>query len=113
MIENKRNRLHDVGYDPYSGAYHSQHDWESPESLSHTVTHAIAALTGIELNSGPPLSHSIDPDALNRLFQATRPNTSTDDHIRFTHQDCVVTVYRDGHIVVYPPASDGCPGAGD
>lgn len=91
------------GYDPLSDGYHIQHDWSSAEPLTHTITRAVSALAGVEPQSGPPISESIDPDSLNRLFNSGKRSSCNRDHVTFTHLGCTVTVYRDGHVVAFPP----------
>jgi len=108
MIRYDREREDEPGYDPLTGAYHLQHDWESPERLSQTVTEIILVLADQEPSAWPPLSESIDPDALNQLFGPARADgRGARDHVTFTHQNCTVTVHRDGHVVAYPPAATG------
>lgn len=104
-IHYDRGRDEEPGYDPLTGAYHCRYDPEAPGQLSQTVTEAVLALAGLEPDDGPPLSETVDPDALNRLFGTTGPE-GTRDHLTFTHQGCTVTVYRDGRVVAYPPKSE-------
>jgi hypothetical protein len=103
MRRTRNGRRRDYsGYEPLTGAYHRQHDWDGPERLSQTVSEVVLALSGLEPNAGPPLSDAIDPDALNRLFGPSGGD-GTRDHLTFTHQNCTVVVYRDGHVVAYLP----------
>lgn len=101
------NRTDDLGYDPIRDSYHLNHDWTSSRPLSQTVTHVILALSGKEPSSGPPLSDSIDPDALDQLFRGKMVGDSPHDHLTFTHDECTITVYRNGKVVAYPPACEG------
>ena len=105
------DRLRDEGqgYDPLTGAYHCQHDWDAPGRLSQTVSEMVLALAGLEPTAGQPLSDAVDPDALDRLFGTPEGTDSDRDHLTFTHQGCRVTVYRDGHVVAYPPDDTGRP----
>jgi len=43
------DRLRDEGqgYDPLTGAYHCQHDWDGPRRLSQTVSEVVLALAGL------------------------------------------------------------------
>lgn len=107
MIENHQDQSDNVGYDPFFDVYHTTHDWGSSESVSHTVVNSIAELTGVEPHVGPPLSESIDPDCLNRLFRIDGSTGCINDHFTFTHRDCTVTVFRDGNVLVYAPSTDG------
>ncbi|WP_233710757.1 HalOD1 output domain-containing protein [Natronococcus pandeyae] len=62
-------------------------------SLSVALVRSVAELTGREVSSLPPLHESIDPDALERLFEptATGPRIGT---IEFRYAGYLVTVAR-------------------
>lgn len=102
-LKSGRGRSEELGYDPATGAYHCHHDWTGSARLSQTVTEVLLALAGMEPRAGPPLSDVVDPDALNRLFERPAGAADPDDHVSFTHLGCTVLVYRDGHVVAYPP----------
>ncbi|MFO7927738.1 MAG: HalOD1 output domain-containing protein [Halobacteriota archaeon] len=97
----------DLGYDPIRGSYHLHHDWTSPNPLSQTVMYVVLALSGKEPSSGPPLSDSVDPDALDQLFRGKLMDDRHHDHLTFTHDECTITVFRNGRVVAYPPACEG------
>lgn len=104
MNDHSRDTTHFSDYDPRLEAYHTQHDWSGNDPLSQTVIRSIAALSGCNPESGPPLIQSIDPDALNRLFSQPRSDMQRNDHISFTHQDCRITIFREGDIILVPPS---------
>lgn len=100
------NGADELGYDPVRGSYHLHHDWASSSPLSQTVTYVILALSGKGPSSGPPLSDSVDPDALDQLFRGKLMDDRPNDHLTFTHDGCTITVYRSGRVVAYPPYED-------
>lgn len=69
------------------------------ESLSVALVNSVAELTGREVSSLPPLHESIDPDALERLFEptATGPRVGT---IEFRYAGYFVTVARATDFVI-------------
>jgi hypothetical protein len=99
----------ELGYDPIRGSYHLHHDWTSSSPLSQTVTYVILALSGEEPSSGPPLSESVDPDALDQLFRNKCLDDRSNDHLTFTHDGCTITVYRSGQVIAYPPTDGETP----
>lgn len=103
MIQRNHPKSGIIGYDPKTGAYHSHHEFGSTEPLTLTVSRTISTISGVEPDSGPPLSESVDTDALNDFFDFQRVETPTIEHLTFTHQGCIVTIYRNGHVIVYPP----------
>lgn len=109
MNNDDRNGHGEAGYDPASEAYHLQHDWESDEPLSLTVMHLIGALTGNRPDTGEPLATSINPDALNELFERDGTTNGSVDQLTFSHQGCHVAVHRSGLVVAYPPGSGNEP----
>ncbi len=97
-----KHRLNTDSVDYVLNACHHRHDWTSSEPLSHSVVQAIADCKQTDPGSGPPLSDAINTDSLDRLFMIYQSEDHCTDHVRFTHHDCTVVVYRDGHILVYP-----------
>ena len=105
MASNERLQTGDPGYDPSDGSYHLHHDWDTEEPLSYTVMELILALTGEDSRTCSPLVESIDPDALDQLFAPRQSKRHPYDSVTFSHEDCRVTVLRDGHVFAYPPES--------
>lgn len=105
VIMSNRHRFHRTrrGYDPLTGVYHLYHDWSADEPLSHSVSLAVAALTGLDPTTGDPLTDVVETDALDRLFNEHKRSGSQWDRVRITYEQCAVTIYRDGHIIVRPP----------
>lgn len=93
-----------VGHDPARGAYHLDHDGGESPSLSYTILRAVAAVTGETPQDLDPLTETIDPDALEKLFEPERLERGADVSLTIGYNGCRVTVYSDGHLVVVPPA---------
>lgn len=69
-------------------------------STSQRVIMAVAEATGNDPTEVGPLYHVIDPDALDRLFSATRGSNRADGYVEFTFGGCDVVVHGDGEIDV-------------
>lgn len=93
----------DVRSDASPEAYRLHHDWNSTNSLSQAIASVTISLSGGTPSTGPPLSRSVDPDALDRLFRFEPGTDNPDDHLTFTHCGCRIIVYRSGLVVAYPP----------
>ena len=103
MNENVRNPRgrHPPGSPPEN--YYTHHDWDGAAMLSTTVVHALADVMGRDAtDAGFVLSDSVDPDALDRIFEQTADGALS-GHVAFTVEGYRVTVYSDGEIVITPP----------
>jgi arginase family enzyme len=69
-------------------------------STSQRVIEAVAETTGDDLTEVGPLYHTIDPDALDRLFSPTRGGTRTGGYVEFEFAGCQVVVRGDGEVDV-------------
>lgn len=86
------------GYDADTDTYHAHHDGD--RSLSTSVCRAVAAVTGDDVTTTRLLPDATDFDALDGLFTTEhRPGHPT-DHVTLSYDECEVTVYRNGHIVI-------------
>lgn len=93
-----------VGYDPMSETYHLEHDWDESTSLSYTVLRAVAAITGVEAHELDPLSETIDPDVLERVFDPNRANAdAVNGCLIIDFNGCRVRIFADGHLEIEPP----------
>lgn len=90
-----------TGFDPRTGAYHVRHDWEGDSSLTELVVCSVAAVTGVEPTAVDALSTRLDTDALEALFAGSNP--SEGGALTFHLNDCRVTVYSNGEVVIRPP----------
>lgn len=106
MAKNEQSTHNAPDYDPLIDAYHGRHDRESGEPIGQTVAEMIVNFEGIEIDSGSPLSESVDWDSLQRLFPPQSSTGRPDDHLVFSHQGCTIVVYRDGHVIAKRPKSE-------
>lgn len=91
-----------AGYDPRTGAFHVQHDWDADDSLTELVVCSVAAVAGLEPMEVDPLSTRIDTDALEAMFDVDGQATG-ESAVTFRLNDCRITVYDDGEVVIRPP----------
>ncbi|UPV99621.1 hypothetical protein M0R88_13990 [Halorussus gelatinilyticus] len=70
------------------------------QSVSQRVITAVAEETGKEPTEVGPLYHVIDPDALDRLFSATRGGSRSQGYVEFTFAGCEVVVSGGGDVEV-------------
>ncbi len=95
----------ELPYDPEAGRYVLEYDPDGTATLTTTVVHGLAAITGIDVSQGEfSLYDSVDPDALERLFAPKADGSRRHDgHVAFTALDHEVYVHASGEIHVYPP----------
>lgn len=81
---------------------HVRIDFAEPEPVSTTLARAIAAAKDVDPLDLDPLYESIDPDALDRLFDPERGTfgVSPDLRVGFSVSEFDVTVDGSGHVVV-------------
>jgi hypothetical protein len=75
---------------------------DTPTSIR--VVETVADALGTEPNELGPLYETVDPDALDLLFESPRRFTS--GCVTFTFEGCNVTVDADGWIAVSPETDD-------
>lgn len=88
-------------------------------SVSSRVVQEVADTLGVGPLELDPLYETIDPDALDSLFQTPEP-AHYDDRVEFTMEGCKVTVFGTGRVDVTAPAEaetestndEGSPAAG-
>lgn len=78
-------------------------EWTRAPSVSMAVVEAVATVRGADPIDLTPLNDTIDPDALDALFESsrTRPGTGVQE-ISFRYGDREVTVRGTGELVVGP-----------
>jgi hypothetical protein len=88
-------------------------DATEPDSLTVTITRALADARGDDPFELPPLNDYIDVDALSRLFHGGGTGTGTPfGYITVHIDDHVVQVYHDGKVEVHPIHADRRHGDG-
>jgi len=76
-------------------------DWDGGPSATVAVLEAIEELSGRDLQSLDRLHNTIDPDALNALFQSGSDDTARNSGcVSFTVEEFTVTVHGDGTLCV-------------
>lgn len=77
------------------------HDSSVDRSLSTTVVLAVSRAKGVEPTELPPLARTINPDALDRLFQTTDDGGSpVDGSVSFEFDGQRVRVHSGGEVTV-------------
>lgn len=82
---------------------------------STAVIESVSERTATDPVDLPPLYESIDPDALNALFETTASGTVRRGRIEFTYAGCSVVVSSSDGITVescHEKATGGVPGWG-
>lgn len=59
------------------------------------IIQAVSRVTGSDPLSGPPLTESVDVDALSRLLEGPAPV-----NVAFRYEDCEIRVNSEGHLRV-------------
>ncbi len=87
--------------DPTAKTAHFQHDWDGDEPLSSTIVSTVATLSGTDPADLEVLYDTLDPDALDALFEPRPDNRRRDDgRVWFSLDGYGITVYGDGFVVV-------------
>ena len=82
------------------------------QPISQTVVLAVAEATGDDAMELPPLYDTIDPDALNELFDSSTGGAITrSGRVEFTYASCDVTVHADERVAVSPIAEQAARAA--
>lgn len=90
-------------FEPETNTYRICHDWESDERLTTTVVHAVAIVTNTPPTEFDPLFESINPDALNHLFNRRGGDAQQDTSwVSFRYNGCTVQVSVTGTIEITP-----------
>jgi len=94
---------------PEQTPYRIRYDPDGERALSTVVVEALEAAGG-DVTDVAPLYESLDPDALDALFE-TRPNGTprTRGEVSFVVAGYGVTVTADGHVVVRTASDSGSP----
>ncbi|WP_157231345.1 HalOD1 output domain-containing protein [Halostagnicola larsenii] len=89
--------------DPTGNQVSVCHNWQEDESPALGVVNAIAAATDTAPERLQPLYESVDPDALNMLFESV---SGLDRHpsqlsVSFRHEGCDVVVQSNGKLYIW------------
>lgn len=78
-----------------------EYEIDSDEAVSIAVVFAVSSFENRRVNSLPALNESIDPDALDRLFESKRSGTiGQSGSVSFAFSNSQVTVNDDEQIQV-------------
>lgn len=75
--------------------------------LSDTIITAVADAKDVDPLDLEPLHYSVDPDALDTLFEPAVGRAPTSLELAFSHDGCEVVVQADGEVTVTPPPERG------
>ncbi|NGM68362.1 hypothetical protein G6M89_04955 [Natronolimnobius sp. AArcel1] len=75
-----------------------RYDIADDQSVTEAVIDAVATATGISPIELPPLYDSVDPDALNTLFDRQREGSALE--MGFFYSDYRIVVEGDGRVIV-------------
>lgn len=82
--------------------HHTSHDPDEHGSLSTTVIEAVAAVAGIDPSrTRIPIDRSINPDALDKLFERRGDEAEEGACLVFPVWEYTVVVHADGHVFVH------------
>lgn len=71
-------------------------------SISQRVIDRVSSERGVDPLDLPPIYDTIDPDALDKLFQNGTDGTGTTGRVVFSLAGCEVVVHGTGEVVVTP-----------
>lgn len=82
--------------------HHVYHDWNGDDPVDRTIVDAIAAYENVPSSDLPALASSINPDALDHIFESADdvPNGGT---VSFSYAGYVVVVTSTGRILIRKP----------
>lgn len=78
--------------------FHTRYTGDEPTSVA--VIRALASVEGVAPSSLDPLYHSVDPDALDRIFDTPVVFEDEDVTAQFTASGYRVTIRTDGTITI-------------
>ena len=83
--------------------HHVFHDWNDDDSVSETIVDAIATYENTREKDLPALEQSINPNALNHLFNSTGDDPPYGGTVSFSYAGHVVLVMSSGQILIRKP----------
>lgn len=92
-----------ITFEPATNIYSICHDWGGDERVMATIVRAVAIVTNTPPSDFDPLFESIDPDALDQLFDGPSGDSAQDTSwVSFRFNDCTVQVSATGTIEITP-----------
>lgn len=83
--------------------HHVYHDWNGDDPVGRTIVDAIATYENTRTSELPALERSINPDALNYLFESTGDDAPNGGTLSFSYAGYVVLVMSTGQILIRKP----------
>lgn len=80
--------------------HHLSHQWQGDTTVSETIVTAVAEHAGVGHESLPPMGHSINPDALDTLFEAGPESAPAPGCVTFSYYGYTVVVRSTGQILL-------------
>lgn len=80
--------------------HHLYHDWTGDESVTERVIKAVAKYEKMSRDSLPPLETSINPAALDTVFESSTGETSSAGCISFSYYGYTILVQSTGQILI-------------
>lgn len=91
--------------------HHAYHDPDDRGAFSTAVIEAVAAVAGVDPSrTRVPLDRSVNPDALDDLFDRRGDDPDAGAYLVFTVWDLTVVVHADGNIFVHEEDEDARDG---
>lgn len=89
--------------------YYVTHDFEGAATVTTTLAHAMADITGVDVTDSEFCLHDhVDPDALDRIFRPKSDGSPrTNGHLNLSIWGHQITVYSTGQIAITVPAQQG------
>lgn len=78
----------------------SAHQTQPRDSLIVSVVDAVASHEDVDVVDLPPLAETINPDALNELFERTRDPMNAKTHVSLEYCGHTVKIYPDHTIII-------------
>lgn len=96
-----------VAFDSETETYRLYADWQSDEPVSMSVLRGVAAVTNTPITDMDPLFETVDPEALDDLYDpAAGDRERADTRVAFRFNGCDVVVYAAGEIEISPVEDD-------
>jgi hypothetical protein len=92
-----------VGHGSSRTTHHVYHDWNGDDPVGRTIVDAIATYENTRSSELPALERSINPDALDYLFESTGDDAPNGGTLSFSYAGYVVLVMSTGQILIRKP----------
>lgn len=80
--------------------HHVYHDWSRERPVGDTIVDAIAEREDVDAEELTPLDRSINPEALQLLFDGVQAHPPTSGSVSFSYEGYVVVVMSTGLVLL-------------